>query len=248
VFDELENKIPLTHQWLLQSKSKMFINDNDVEIKNEKANLLVKFIFPEKKELVFTQTDEFEAPVDSAYESKYPSEWHFKANANIPKTKREFLTLLIPYKNGASRDYSVNNLKSKNGFACSIKQQNEEDFVLISKDKEQKVNCKLGSLAGNSFIYSNLSGKDLFSFIDLKTVSFKDFQINSNNLISGEGENSNKSLKLSFETGEKTIVKIRVNSKPNRVEGIDQEKVNFDEKSSMISFSFEKKVNLTVFY
>jgi len=101
IVDELESPKSATFQWWLHALEEMKVDDarTSVTIQRGAARLWVQFLAPAK--LRFEQTGKFPAAPNEQVKGKsYPDQWHLTAHADEPATRRRFVTVLLPYREG----------------------------------------------------------------------------------------------------------------------------------------------------
>ena len=100
IYDELEAPKESTWQWLLHTAEKMDVDTaaGRVEIHRGQARAQVRFLSPAA--LHFDQTGAF--PVNPAAEflPKWQPRWHLTASTDRPSRRQEFITILLPYREG----------------------------------------------------------------------------------------------------------------------------------------------------
>lgn len=241
MLDEVGSEESYSHQWLLHAKSKMSESPekNEVIITNNNANLLVKFLIPEKKDLRFSQTDEFVVPVDNAYKSKMVKQWHFTAETEKPVKSETFLTILYPYKKDNYELTESKQIKSKSGFIVECKTKESVETIFISGSAKKTENIE-NVLDGSSGVISKSKDKTLFAFIDSSIFKNKEITIFSDKIISGEGEFDKSKMTVELKIKEKTEVKIKLSSVPKNVTGVEKDRWKYDEKTSMLNLNVDK--------
>jgi hypothetical protein len=98
LYDDLEAESPATYQWLLHALEEMQIDApaNTVTVARGAARLKVQFLQPGA--LSFSQTDQFSVAPEAP---NMPNQWHLAASTSEPTARRQFLTVLLPYPDGA---------------------------------------------------------------------------------------------------------------------------------------------------
>ncbi|MBM4084189.1 MAG: DUF4962 domain-containing protein, partial [Planctomycetes bacterium] len=101
IADDLASPKPARFQWWLHALEKMAVDDaaGRVTIQRAAARLRVQFLAPSG--LRFEQTGKFPAPPNESVKGKaYPDQWHLTAHADEPATRRQFVTVLLPFRDG----------------------------------------------------------------------------------------------------------------------------------------------------
>lgn len=237
IFDEVENKTPMTHQWLLHSKEKIIErpDENEVEIIKKNAGLLAHFILPDKEELKFYQTDQFTVPVDKNYRSKIKNEWHFTLNAYKPKTSREFITLLYPYKKDNKESINAGLIRSTKGYIINCVSKDSTDTVFLTKDNENITQSYKDFFKGKTAVISKNNNFTNFVIIEGNELKSNDMVINSNKNLTCEGKFELEKISINFLLNEKTEVKIKVPFEPKKIEGITKGNYKYDLSTTMVT-------------
>lgn len=246
IFDEVENKTPMTHQWLMHSKEKIIerLNENEAEIIKGNAGLFVHFILPDKDELKFSQTDQFAVPVDKNYQAAFKNEWHFTLNAYKPKTKREFITLLYPYKKENKNSINIGLINSTKGYIINCSSKDSNDTVFLTKNNENITQSDKEFFKGKASVISKSNNFTNFIIIEGNELKTGDFVLNSNKNITCEGEIELEKINLNFLVKEKTEVKIKVPFEPKKIEGIIEENYKYDSANSIVTLILNEDGNI----
>jgi hypothetical protein len=248
ILDQLENKNPIKHQWLLHSKVQFTErqSENEIESAKNNAGLFVKFIFPKKGELKFSQTDQFIVPIDDAYIKKYKNDWHFKADTLKAEKKREFISLLYPFKKDAKESIKSEFILSGKGFLISCKTGTSDDKIFLAKENEKLVISDFGFLKGIAGAVSKDRVSTNFVLVEGTDLKSGDFSISSSVTASLDGTISKDKLLLSVKSSGKTEIKIRIDFIPKNIEGISSNNFLFDEKSKTVVFNIVKDANIVL--
>lgn len=239
IFDELENKYPLSHQWLLHSKEKFFIDEKNKEVttKNQNAELFVKFILP-TKDLKLSQTDQFAVPVDKEYLNRYKNEYHFTLDAFKKEKSREFVVFLMPQLLEKKKDISIARIDSKNGYVINCSLGERKDTILLGKTEENLVETDNFLFKGRALVLSK--ERNFTKVFAVNALSFKDNEIyfETEPPLTFEANISKEGLKLEIKCDKKTDVKFKIDFQPKSF--IGTENFIYDGKKNIISFSISE--------
>ncbi|HQK93030.1 MAG TPA: DUF4962 domain-containing protein [Armatimonadota bacterium] len=97
LYDDLSAARAATYDWLLHALEPMEIDpaSQTVTIHRNAARLRVQFLAPHG--LALSQTDQFTAPPEA---DGMPNQWHLTARAPGPQEQCQFVTVLMPYREG----------------------------------------------------------------------------------------------------------------------------------------------------
>lgn len=133
IADELASPKPARFQWWLHALEKMQVDEAHgiVTIQRGAARLRVHFLAPAKLRL--EQSGKFPVPPDEAVKGKdYPDQWHLTAHADEPATQRQFLTVLLPFCDGAEASLpTVRVLEGRNCSAVELRATRTRHVVMF---------------------------------------------------------------------------------------------------------------------
>jgi hypothetical protein len=101
IVDDLASPKPARFQWWLHALEEMKVDNAhaSVTIQRGAARLRVQFLAPSGLRL--EQTGKFPVPPNEEVRGKdYPDQWHLTAHADEPATRRQFVTVLLPFREG----------------------------------------------------------------------------------------------------------------------------------------------------
>lgn len=243
MFDELASKKANSHQLLLHAKEKMAERPDagEVMIQGKQAKLTARIIAPCPCELSFSQSDQFTVPVDAAYASKLKNQWHYTIAANDEKGSREFLTLLMPQRNGSTPPLSEHKQSAK-GYAASVRDGDDEDIILFAKEGEGEVDSAAGSLRGAAGCASFRGGSPAsFVLVDGTSLVAGDVSVGASRAASLEGAFERGRVAVTVSAGEEADIAVRVPFKPERADGVREWR--YDAASSSVRFRAAGAVN-----
>ena len=155
VADELASPKPAKFEWWLHALEKMEVDDAhaSVTIQRGAARLRVQFLAPAKLRL--EQTGKFPIEPNEAVRSKnYPDQWHLTAHADEPATRREFLTVLLPYRAGAEGALpAVRVIEGRNCRAVELQTAQGRHVVMFRSDEEAGA-MEAGELRSDAKIFA----------------------------------------------------------------------------------------------
>jgi len=163
IVDELASPKPARFQWWLHALEKMQVDDahSTVTIQRGAARLRVQFLAPTG--LRFEQTGKFtEAPNESVKGKSYPDQWHLTAHADEPLTRRQFVTVLLPFRE--DRDASlpaVRLLEGRNCRAVEIRSARARHVIML-RSAGQTGMMEVGDLRSDAKVFAagfNASGQ-----------------------------------------------------------------------------------------
>lgn len=96
IYDRLAAPAPASFEWRLHAPVEMKVaSQSEIEVVNGRAACRVSFLLPAG--LTISQTDKFDVPPRPKIKLR---EWHLTAVADKPETRREFITVIRPYRAG----------------------------------------------------------------------------------------------------------------------------------------------------
>jgi hypothetical protein len=100
MFDDLEATKPATFQWLLHAYEKIGVEESSrtLRVNRDPAAMEVRFLLPSA--LSFSQTDQYEPDVERIRHPDAKNTWHLTAGTTEPSATMQFVTVLLPYRNG----------------------------------------------------------------------------------------------------------------------------------------------------
>ena len=110
LFDELEAPKPVNFEWWLHSLSEMKVDDNSKIINISRGDARLKVRFLQSGKLNFTQIKGFP---DAPPEHGEPDHYHTIATTSSKSTKANYITLIVPFKDGNEPVITVVNLVEK---------------------------------------------------------------------------------------------------------------------------------------
>lgn len=97
VYDQLAAPAPSTFEWRLHAPVEMAVtSQDDIVVTNGAAQCRAQFLWPQG--LALSQTDKFDVPPRAKIKLR---QWHLTASCTAPAARREFVTVLRPYRAGA---------------------------------------------------------------------------------------------------------------------------------------------------
>jgi hypothetical protein len=124
-----------------------------VTIQRGAARLRVQFLAPAKLRL--EQTGKFPvAPNESVKGKDYPDQWHLTAHADEPTTRRQFLTVLLPFHEGGESSLPVARLlDGRNCRAVELRTARARHVVML-RGADKKGAMQMGDLRSDAKVFA----------------------------------------------------------------------------------------------
>jgi hypothetical protein len=155
IADELAAAKPARFQWWLHALEKMQVDDAraTATIQRGAARLRVLFLAPAKLRL--EQTGKFPVAPNEAVKGKtYPNQWHLTAHADEPATRRQFLTVLLPFREGGEASLpSVRLLECRNCRAIELRTARARHVVML-RDADRTGLMEAGDLRSDATVFA----------------------------------------------------------------------------------------------
>jgi len=245
IFDELESSVPHNHQWLLHSKQKMAENYNDssVIINGIFSEVNVDFLYPDKNDFKFKQTDKSAVPVSDGYSAKYPDEWHFTLSTKKAEKKRNFITVLYPHKKSDGKTLEKRLTETSGGFIINIKTGSEEDLVLISKNNNAPESNDL-NFKGNIAVLTKKGDESGFFMSSATLFKKENYFFSSDDPVNLEAEFKKNRLNFIVNTDRETSIKIKIPFVPLNASGIEKGSWSYSAENQTVEIRINRDSNI----
>ena len=207
LLDEVAAAAPVPFQWLLHARREMLVTParNEITVRQQDARLTVSLLYPAPGELVFSQTDAFDPPVDPAWRAKMPNEWHVAAES-APTRQLDFLALLYPWedKNGGAAP-DVLTVPAARGFALRV---GENALVMMAREAEKRVEAGAWTLDGMAANITSLAGKQRFVLVEATRIDGA-WSLAASRPVSAEGTSAADEFSLALRLDDAVTLTIR---------------------------------------
>ena len=153
IVDDLASPRPAKFQWWLHALEEMQIDEaRNVTIRRGAARLRVQFLAPSALRL--EQTSKFSvAPSESVRGKRFPDQWHLTAHADEAATQQQFVTVLLPFREGAEPSLpAVQMLQGGNCRAVELRTAGAR-HVIMFRPPGQTGTMKLGDLQSDAKLF-----------------------------------------------------------------------------------------------
>ncbi|MBM3890044.1 MAG: hypothetical protein FJ388_13085 [Verrucomicrobia bacterium] len=155
IADDLESPKLARFQWWLHALEEMQVDETraSVTIQRGAARLRVQLLAPAKLRL--EQTGKFPVAPNEAVKGKnYPDQWHLTAHADEPAAQRQFLTVLLPFREGAEASLpAVRLLDGRNCNAVELRTARARHVVMF-RGADQKGAMEAGGLRSDAKVFA----------------------------------------------------------------------------------------------
>ena len=241
IADELASEQPLKHQWLLHAKRRMSEDpaSGSVTINGSKAAARLTFGAPAPGGLIFSQTDRFAVPVDAAYRTRMPDEWHFTAETREAAAARDFVALLWPHRPAAA-PIAVAGVGASRGHAFTVARGPREDLVLLGGERRRGAEAGGASLAGLAAVLSREAGRPAAWFVlEASRVSAPGFTFEASAPVTAEAGIGAEAAVIDVRASGPVTLSFTLPWRPRRVEGAPAERVSYDAATATVRLALD---------